>query len=477
MRAKALQKAGRILASGRLATLLLAFLGVWAVLASFVPQGDASAAAVAEWSLSNASLEPVVRFLGLHHAFTAPLFVACIAVLAVSTALCAWQRTRVAIKRASLLRQAALPDQQMIPDPDISMACDPALDASSILDVASRTLAALGIGVKRRGGRIAAVSAPWSAWGSPVFHWALLALILIMPLGTLVRSSGQIGLAVGQSAEDRPGSYALLTAGPLRNWDGVRRTIRLDAFEVNYKSGGVNRGATPTVSILNAKGEVVKSQRVYPNRTLKLNALTIYPLDYGLSATVSIVETGGAGERTSTQLLDFSGKAEGGTAPVAPLVIADAGGAEQLKVYVSVPLDRVEGGYLGRLPEVLRARIIVASPAGEALLDQTLTPGQDLALPNGSSLRLVDVGYYSRLQLVDDPSIPFLYAAAVVSILGLGVATLARQMIVLAWVEDTPEGARLALRLRLWRNVTTSRDEIETELRRALGVAEEGTPE
>lgn len=475
MRARPLQKALRVLASARLATVLLAFLGVWAVLASFVPQGDSSA--VTDWALAHASLEPVVRFLGLHHAFTAPLFVACIAVLAVSTAVCAWQRTKVAIKRASLLRQAAVQDPQGTPDRDLEFTCGRTLDSASILDVASRTLDVLGIRVRRHDCRVAAVSAPWSAWGSPVFHWALLALILIMPLGTLVRSSGQIGLAVGQSAADRPASYGVLSAGLLRDWDSVERTIRLDAFEVSYKSGGVNRGATPTVSILNAQGEVVKSQRVYPNRTLKLGALTIYPLDYGLSATVSVVETGGAGERNSTQLLDFSGKAEGGTAPIAPLVIADATGAEQLSVYVSVPLDRVEGGYLGRLPEVPRARILAVSPAGETLFDQTLPQGEALVLPNGSSIRLVDVGYYSRLQLVDDPSIPFLYAAAVISILGLGVATLTRQMIVLAWVEDTPDGSRLAMRLRLWRNVTTSRDEIEAELRRALIAAEEGAHE
>jgi hypothetical protein len=85
----------------------------------------------------------------------------------------------------------------------------------------------------------------------------------------------------------------------------------------------------------------------------------------------------------------------------------------------------------------------------------------------------LDVGYYARLQLVDDPSIPMLYAGLMVAMIGLGIATLTRQQIVSAVVLNAPDGTKLAVRVRLWRNVTTSRGEIESELGRALSVAEE----
>ncbi|MBN2248309.1 MAG: hypothetical protein JW733_06380, partial [Coriobacteriia bacterium] len=76
------------------------------------------------------------------------------------------------------------------------------------------------------------------------------------------------------------------------------------------------------------------------------------------------------------------------------------------------------------------------------------------------------------LQLVDDPSIPLLYAAGVIAMIGLGIATLARQTIITAQVERDGDQARLAVRMRLWRVHSTSRGEIEDELRRALGAAE-----
>ena len=98
-----------------------------------------------------------------------------------------------------------------------------------------------------------------------------------------------------------------------------------------------------------------------------------------------------------------------------------------------------------------------------------------MELPMGGALRLLDVGYYSRLQLVDDPSIPLLYIAAFVAMLGLGVATLARQMVFSARVVETPEGMRLLVTMRLWRILSTTRAEIEQELRRALCTADRGS--
>ncbi len=469
MIAETSRKVFRLLTSAVVATLLLAFVGLWAVLASLVPQGDYSSPAVIEWASVHPVAESAVRVLGLHHAFTAPLFLICVFVLAALTALCAWRRTRVANKRARMLRSAAaLRVQPSVEDPHLEIACDPTLHPEAILRTAADTLRHLGIRTRRSGGAITAISPAWSVWGSPVFHWALVALIVMMPIGALLRSAGQIGLAVGQSKPDEPASYGLLAAGPLHEWRGAQRTIRVDAFDVNYAYSGVDRGPTPTVSVLDANGRIIKTQRVYPNNTLKTGTLTIYPADYGLSAEVSVTDASGAEVRRSTELLDFSGRADGGTAPVSPLVFKDAKGAEWFRVYISVPLDRTQGGYVGRLPSVPSARAVVTSPAGRTLIEESLRPGEEIRLPSGDALRLIDVGYYARLQLVDDPSYPFLYLSVVIAILGLGVASLSRQMIVSAWVVGTPAEARLIVRLRFWRNVTTNRDEIEAVLTRAL---------
>lgn len=474
----ALRSVTRFLASARLATVLLVFVGAWSVIASFVPQESVSATVVKAWATANPALEPLARALGLHQAFAAPLFMVAVFVLAVSTALCAWQRTKVAIRRARTLSRAASGDTAALGgQPEIVVPLQADLGDDDAISVASATVDRLGIRTARRDRGFIAASPTWSAWGSPVFHWALLALMVTILLGTLLRSSGQIGLAVGQSAPDEPQSYGILTAGPLHNWSWVHRTIRVDAFDPTYETGGVKRGPTPTVSVLDADGAVIRSQRVYPNKTLKTGSLTIYPADYGLAATVSLVDTSGAEVGRSVQLIDFSATAAGGTAPITYLNIGGAASGQALRLFVSIPLDAVGGGLAARLPKDARARLVLTNPDGTIVLDKELRPGDSLELPAGATVRLDELGYYARLQLVDDPSVPVLYLGLAVALLGLAVATLSKQHVVSGSIVDADGGRALAVRVRLWRNATSTRDEIESELVRALGNAnEEETP-
>lgn len=442
------------------------------MLASFIPQDAVSRARVAAWASAHPFAERVVQALGLHHAFSAPLFLACVFALAVSTALCAWRRTRAAAVKARMLRDASTIDEWMLAQKsDLRIECDGTLEDSKVLSIATETLGRLGIRMRRRGDLIESVSPTWTVWGSPVFHWALVALALVVATGGLWRTSGIMGLAVGQAKPDQPASYGTmaLSAGPLRDWDAVDRTIRVDEFDLKYATGGVDRGPTPLVTVLDAQGEVVKSQRVYPNHTLKTGSLTIYPSDYGLSATISIVDPAGRETYRSAELIDFSGKAEGGTVPAAPLVLRDDAGTPRMRISISVPLDRTQGGFLGRLPTSRVARVVVTSLDDAVLVDRAVRPGEEFVLPGGDTLRLHDVGYYARLQLVDDPSTSALYFVLAIAVTGLGVAALARQSIVVAAVVRTEEGTGLVVRIRFWRNVMSSLGEIEDELTKALG--------
>jgi hypothetical protein len=100
-----------------------------------------------------------------------------------------------------------------------------------------------------------------------------------------------------------------------------------------------------------------------------------------------------------------------------------------------------------------------------------------MVLPDGSRLRLDSVGYYARLQVVDDGSIPLLYLGLIVAVFGLTIAVVARQQIILATVVEGPDGTRLAVTVRLWRNAPSSRSEIEAELTRALSGSEKESTE
>ena len=464
------------LRSPGLATWLLAIVGAWSALATFIPQGGATDPAVATWTATHSLVEPVVRAVGLHQAFTSALFTACALALGLSTALCAWQRTKVALSKGRTLREAAVADGcSLAKSHHLEIGCDPALSGPEVLSIASATLGHLGIRTKRRNDLLAAVSPSWSVWGSPVFHWALFALIVALVTGNLLRSQGLMGVAVGQTKADVPASYGVLHVGPLHGWLGVQRSIRVDAFDPDFRIGGIDRGPTPTVTVLDGAGKVIKTQRVYPNMTLKTGSLAIYPSDYGLSVDLTFLSARGAETKRRFQLVDFSDEATDGTVPTVPLGVADSTGKALFWIDINVPLDRTSNGFVRLVPEKPAARVVVTSPDGTTVLDRVVNPGGEVALPSGDTLRLDAVGYYARLQVVDDWSIPLLYAGLIVAAFGLTIAVAARQQIVLAGVIEGPEGMKLAMSVRLWRNASSSRGEIETELTRALSGVEEGS--
>jgi hypothetical protein len=466
----------KFLGSASLAIWLLAFAGLWSMTATAIPQGQSSDPLVAAWASKYPLIEPVVRTVGLHQAFSSPVFAACVVALFVSTALCAWQRTRAAMHRGRVLGKAALADQQsVIESHDLEILCDPALSKPEVLSIASETLGELDIRTKRRGDVLSAVSPSWAVVGSPVFHWALVALIVVIFASSLQRSEGLMGVAVGQTQPDAPASYGTLHTGPLHDWRGVRRSIRVDAFDLQFETGGTKRGPTPTVSVLDGEGRVLKTQRVYPNQQLKTGSLSVYPSAYGLSVALSMINSSGVETERLVQLVDFSETATEGTVPAGLIAISDHEGNAELKVAVTVPLDGASGQFDKVLPENPAARVVVTSMDDELLVDRIVSPGEEVALPIGDSLRVESIGYYARLKVVDDWSTIPLYACLAAATIGLTIAFVTRQQIVLATVIDGPEGARLAVRVRLWRNESSSRSAVERELARALGRAEKGS--
>lgn len=470
------RRAINFLRSARLATWLLAFVGAWSVVGTLVPQGDASLKAVSDFASVHPLAEKVIQALGLHQAFSSVIFIAAILVLGVSTALCAWERTRLAVGKARSLRGAAAADAASVTARhDIEIACDASLGGADALAAAAETLERLGIPMRRRDGVIANVSSTWSVWGSPVFHWALFALIAALIVGNLLRADGLMGVGVGETKPDEPASYGTVHAGPLYAWGNVHRSIRVDGFEPRYVSDGIDRGPTPSVSLLDGSGQVLVSQRVYPNATLKSGSISIYPADYGMSAALTLLNGSGKETAHASRLVDFSDTTRDGTVPVGTLVVKDSAGNPLLSIAISVPLDREKGALVKAIPSTPKVRVVATSLDGATALDRVIAVGQAVALPSGDDLRLDGLGYYARLSIVDDGSIPLLYAGLALAMLGLTLAVVVRQQIVLATVMETPEGVRLAVRVRLWRNSPSSRSEIESELTSALAGPEKGS--
>jgi cytochrome c biogenesis protein ResB len=472
---RAWRSIGNLLGSGTFALCLFVFIGVWSVAGTMVAQGASSTEDVVAWAARHAVLEPLVRALGLHQAFSSPLFIAACVLLALSTAVCSWRRTKAAAARSRILRSAAAADAQTIAENhDLEIACDPGFGSSDALTAASEALARLGIRNERRDGVIVAVSSPVSAWGSSVFHWALLGLIVAALLGSLQRSEGSIAIPVGATKPDAPASYMTVTAGPLHRWSRTPRSIRVDAFDPDLKLGGIDRGAVPTVSVLDSAGKVLVTQRVYPNMKLHSGSLSINAPSCGLAVDLALLDQQGNVVGHSIQLVDFSETTSGGTIPQASLVRRDSAGNVAMRLSVSVPLDRAAKGYGEWIPRQPKAHLLVTSPDGTVLFDQTVRTGEGVVIPGSGAVRFVGIGWYSRLVLTDDPTIPYIYAAMIIAMIGLAMAAIVRQQLVVATVVDGPAGPMLVARVRLWRNTPTSREEVAEALAETLSRDSEG---
>jgi len=339
------------------------------------------------------------------------------------------------------------------------------LTADEAVSRAQSVLSGLGVRTTRTGDVISTISPWWSVWGSPLFHWSLVALVAVIALGTTLRSDGVMALAVGQSKADMPASYLTVTAGPLRAWTRSPRHIRLDSLEPDLRVGGIDRGAVPTVAVLDSRGSVIARQRVYPNMMLHSGSLSINAPTVGLSVTMAIIDTTGEESSRFIQLVDFSQVATEGTVPASALQFTDLAG-NRLITSVTVPLDRAGSGFGEWIPKTKRARVEIADASGSGI-SQLVGQGQDVLLPSGEALRLIDIGWYSGLSIVDDPTVPFVYGVMALALIGLTLTLLMRQQYFVATYADR-DGPHLVVAIRLWGNAPTDRREIVMELEQAL---------
>ena len=459
----------RFLTSATLVSVTLGFIGVWSIIATMVPQGDPAMGSAQAWAEANPGFAGIVDALGLHRAFDAPAFLVAVAVLALSTVLCSWQRTRVAVKRSRALREAAtLEARPTSADHDLLIDVPEGMGADQALLAAEQALRGLGVRMRRTDETLVMASSPLAPWGSPVFHWALVGFMAFVLLGSLVRGDGLIGIAIGQVKPNVPASYGRFDAGPWHTWDNDGISFRLDEFEPRFTAGGIDRGPVPTLSVLDAEGNVLKTQPVYPNKMLHIGPLKVSAPAYGLSVTLSLLDESGTEVGRAVQLLDFKQSAPDGTLPLEPLAITDDADNTTALVHATVPLIAEGGRFVEWLPKDAPARIVAESVDGEALVDELVDQGEAVELPGGFQLGVADVGWYSRLSVVDDWTVPFVYGWMILGALALSVTTFTRQMYVVIAAGDGPTGTSLAVRMRLWRHASTTRDEITEALNRAL---------
>ncbi|NTU72058.1 MAG: cytochrome c biogenesis protein ResB [Coriobacteriia bacterium] len=468
-----LSKVTNWLASPRLAVVLLFVAGVWSFVGTLVPQGAADNARVVEWAAANPGLTQIVSTLGLHRTFVSPIFIALMALLAASTAVCSWRRTKVAIRRHRLLRGLDPADAERLVARPTFVVDDAPTPADDTRQAVSGALRRLGLSVQpQRGELTVAGSRPWVAFGSPVFHWSLFLLIVVILGASLWRLEGLIGVPVGESRPLAKDAFGLLTTGRLYRFPASPLQIRVDKMDMSYPIDGIDRGPAPTVSVLAPDGSVVASQVVFPNKPLRHKSLIVHSSEIGLAPRFALVSKETSEVGRTTLIVDFDEKSPGGTAP-AQFVLESANPEDSLEAAVSVPLDVYRGEQVQGVPKVPKASFVIRRQSDTSLAASgTIGIGEDLALPDGSTLQLVGVGYYARLSVVDDSSVPVVYLLLTVALIGVTVSILGRQSLAVVSIgASETDGTAVRVWFRDWRGGAVRAEQAEEFVREALGSA------
>lgn len=388
----------------------------------------------------------VVAVLDQPWVLTSVPFLGLVAVLAVSTGACAWERTRAALRVArvpgadAMLKRLAAPSAIRVPLPlDV--------EAEAAMAEVARRLRGRRMAVSERDGLVGARKGRAGLIGSPLFHWALALLLVTFAAGALLRSEGRIPLPMGEPRTLEPANYQVFKAGRL-NASRSGLVLQADDLTLSYLVDGIDAGPTPAVTLSDGSG-VLASGLVYPNHPLRWRTMMVHVVDHGLAPKLALEAADGALRGEVSGFSDFDPKSASGTTP-SEFELTDRAGVARYSAHVEVLADKVtspETGLVGVQPRMpttptVLIRVIALSGSGEATQTR-LAVGEILRLRDGSGVRLVGVDYFARVSVVDDPSVHVIYALLGLSLVGLSLALLLPYRVV--WVGVSGTGAHREL--------------------------------
>jgi hypothetical protein len=425
------------LRSRGLAVGLIAAVIVYSMVGTMLPQATTTTGGrnVGLWQQAHPVLAMFTRALGLHRAYSSPLFLLLLGVLAASTIACAWERTRLALRRFRASGRVSEGDARRLEkSPPIVIPLTSANEADAI-DRAADALRRLRLRVRTGPKIVEASSTRLGLLGSPLFHWTLVALFAVILLGRLSRAEGILALPLGYPRQDIAAAYETVSHGPLYAGHS-KLSLLLTDLGPYTDSGGVDRGVSPVVELLR-DGRVLRRQRVYPNNPLRYGSLLIHANTDGLAVMMSVESSQAAQPLPERDMLRFDASPEGIAS--SRFDVQDASGAVRDAISVTVPLDR-KGGQPRLAPPVV-PRVVLSIRSGGVETTAVVVKGASTTLPTGEKVRLDDLVYFEAVSVADDWSIYPLYLLFALVSLTVSVAVLMpyRRVLVSTRVND---GAR-----------------------------------
>jgi cytochrome c biogenesis protein len=281
----------RQLTSMRTAIVLLLLLAVGAIPGSLVPQRSSDPNGVIQVRADNPDLVWLYDALSLHDVYSSPWFSAIYILLFTSLVGCViprlahhWRAMRAQPPRTPA-RLSRLVGFQTVPG-----------DASD-LDRAERVLRRLGYRTVRYGESISAERGYLRETGNLLFHIAMLAMILVVGLGSGFGYNGQRLLVEGRGFANTLSSYDTFSSGQWFDDASLEPfSVQLDRLDVVYETENPNAVGAPLdftahVSV-NDRGEQTDAQ-IKVNEPLGVAGADLYLISNGYAPRISVRDASG----------------------------------------------------------------------------------------------------------------------------------------------------------------------------------------
>lgn len=428
MTSKRLPSPTRILRSPATIVGELVALALLGILGAALPQaGVASPAEVARLRTHGSFLTALVDALALDHVFRSPWFLAVLALTVASLGIVVVEQVRRLRAQWRLLpaetafRNAPLRAEFLRP----------------AREGAQTTLRVQG---------------KWALVGSPLFHTGLLCVILAGVLQALFSVSAVVDLFEGEVLPATVEAWGAQWPGPLGKPFHLDEPLRLVSVEkTQYDSGDL---MNLRLKLIPAGAEGGPAEVIGINEELPLERGRLYVgAQHGPAALVEWAPPDGSPVRTAALLEQKEPAAYG----------AYTSGPDGLVARIRVPLPPG-----GARPDHAEVRILRGHAA---LVEGPLRPGETLATPNGTTLRLHSLPYWARLHANHDPALPLAYLGFALALLGAALAL--GPVRVDEWVCVTPEGdqERVVVAMRPHRFVPLFRERFDRLVREHGGEA------
>ncbi|MCR8671890.1 cytochrome c biogenesis protein ResB, partial [Agrococcus sp. HG114] len=484
----------RQLTSMRTAIVLLLLLAVAAIPGSLVPQRSSDPNGVIQVRADNPDLVWLYDALSLHDVYSSPWFSAIYILLFTSLVGCVvprlahhWKAMRAQPPRTPA-RLSRLVGFQTVPG------------GASDLDGAERVLRRLGYRTARYGDSISAERGYLRETGNLLFHIAMLALLLVIGLGSGFGYNGQRLLVEGRGFANTLSSYDSFSSG---QWfdDGSLEpfAVVLDDLAVEYETENPDAVGAPldfTAFVTVTEEGAEREAQIKVNEPLRVAGADLYLISNGYAPRISVRDA--AGEVVYDQYTPFLAQDDLMTS-LGVIKLPD-GLEEQLGLrgfFYPTAVSLETGALASAYPDLANPVLSLQAFTGDLRLDAgiprsvyaletdamtqiaggdsgqealTLFPGQTLDIPGGlGTITFEDVRRYGVIEVhVDHTQTPVFWITVVLFLALLASLLIPRRRMWVKAVDGRLELAGLA------RGEDPTLERAVDDLARRLGVGDGG---